>query len=216
MARTARAEHPPNPRDEPRRLRSGRRRRGRRQRRPGRRGPGGRRGQRGRRGQERAGSNRYPECGTVSHPIDVVTGRVFTHAIPICDLPGPLPLVWERSYSSAMADRDAGLGHGWGHSLGWELEVRSHRVRVWTGLGTAVDLPKPAEGEAVLGKCWPTSSRQCRRCESVKLPHLCATSASDIRRPQFTPGASGAGAAGLQPWLDSGQHNRFDSVKGAN
>ncbi|WP_275938632.1 RHS repeat domain-containing protein [Sorangium cellulosum] len=96
--------------------------------------------------------NRYPECGTVSHPIDVVTGRVFTHAIPICALPGPLPLVWERSYSSAMADRDAGLGHGWGHSLGWEIEVRSHRVRVWTGLGTAVDLPKPAGSEEVLGK----------------------------------------------------------------
>ncbi|KYG05969.1 hypothetical protein BE21_37585 [Sorangium cellulosum] len=96
--------------------------------------------------------NRYPECGTVSHPIDVVTGRVFTHAVPICDLPGPLPLAWERSYSAAMADRDAGLGHGWGHSLGWEIEVRSHRVVVWTGLGTAVDLPKPAEGEAVLGK----------------------------------------------------------------
>ncbi|XXY51443.1 DUF6531 domain-containing protein [Sorangium sp. So ce269] len=96
--------------------------------------------------------NRYPECGTVSHPIDVVTGRVFTHAIPICALPGPLPLVWERSYSSAMADRDVGLGHGWGHSLGWELDVRSHRVMVWTGLGTAVELPKPAGGDAVLGK----------------------------------------------------------------
>ncbi|WP_437489682.1 DUF6531 domain-containing protein [Sorangium sp. So ce1014] len=95
---------------------------------------------------------RYPECGTVSHPIDVVTGRVFTHSIPLCALPGPLPLVWERSYSAAMADRDAGLGHGWGHSLGWELEVRSHRVRVWTGLGTVVDLPKPAEGEEVHGK----------------------------------------------------------------
>ncbi|WP_437592448.1 DUF6531 domain-containing protein [Sorangium sp. So ce1000] len=54
--------------------------------------------------------NRYPECGTVSHPIDVVTGRVFTHAIPICALPGPLQFVWERSYSSAMADRDAGFG----------------------------------------------------------------------------------------------------------
>ncbi|WP_437619298.1 RHS repeat-associated core domain-containing protein [Sorangium sp. So ce1151] len=96
--------------------------------------------------------NKYPECGTVSHPIDVVTGRVFTHAIPIGGLPGPLPLVWERSYSSAMADRDAGLGHGWGHSLGWELEVRSHRVTVWTGLGTAVEMPKPAESEEVLGK----------------------------------------------------------------
>ncbi|AUX34339.1 uncharacterized protein SOCE836_065110 [Sorangium cellulosum] len=60
--------------------------------------------------------------------------------------------MWERSYSAAMADRDAGLGHGWGHTLGWEIEVRSRRVVVWTGLGTAVELPMPAEGEAVLGK----------------------------------------------------------------
>ncbi|MGK4009164.1 DUF6531 domain-containing protein [Sorangium sp. So ce1036] len=96
--------------------------------------------------------DRYPECGTVSHPIDVVTGRVFTHAIPICALPGPLPLVWERSYSSAMADRDMGIGHGWGQGLGWEIEVRRQRVMVWTGLGTAVELPMPAEGEDVLGK----------------------------------------------------------------
>ena len=50
------------------------------------------------------------ECGTVSHPIDVVTGRVFTHAIELLALPGALPFVWERSYSSAMVDRDAGLG----------------------------------------------------------------------------------------------------------
>ncbi|WP_437331112.1 DUF6531 domain-containing protein [Sorangium sp. So ce381] len=54
--------------------------------------------------------------------MDVVTGRVFTHAIPICALPGPLQFVWERSYSSAMADRDAGFG--------WR--------GVWAGCGLAV------------------------------------------------------------------------------
>ncbi|WP_437579609.1 hypothetical protein [Sorangium sp. So ce887] len=46
--------------------------------------------------------NRYPECGTVSHPIDVVTGRVFTHAIPICALPGPL----RRARPTAVEDRN--------------------------------------------------------------------------------------------------------------
>ncbi|WP_437539841.1 RHS repeat-associated core domain-containing protein [Sorangium sp. So ce726] len=156
----ARTQHPGDPRHEPRRLHPGRRRRGGGSGGPGGGGGSGGQGAGGGGGGSGAGGggksapdpNRYPECGTVSHPIDVVTGRVFTHGIPICTLPGPLPLVWERSYSTAMADRDAGLGYGWGHSLGWELEVRSHRVRVWTGLGTAVDLPKPAEGEEVPGK----------------------------------------------------------------
>src|SRR5882672_8898601 len=49
---------------------------------------------------------KYPDCGTVSHPVDVVTGRAFTHPILILDLPGPLPLYWTRAYSSMMADRD--------------------------------------------------------------------------------------------------------------
>src|SRR5690242_16487951 len=37
---------------------------------------------------------KYPDCGTASHPVDVVTGRVFTHAIEVLSLPGPLPLFW--------------------------------------------------------------------------------------------------------------------------
>src|SRR4029450_3772578 len=55
---------------------------------------------------------RYPDCGTASHPVDVVTGRAFTHPLLIVSLPGPLPLVWERVYSSTMAHLDAGLGFG--------------------------------------------------------------------------------------------------------
>src|SRR5689334_8117963 len=52
---------------------------------------------------------KYPDCGTVSHPVDVVTGRAFTHPILILALPGPLPLRWTRAYSSMMAGRDMGL-----------------------------------------------------------------------------------------------------------
>ncbi|WP_437667053.1 DUF6531 domain-containing protein [Sorangium sp. So ce1182] len=70
------------------------------------------RGRRSRTSRHRSTTRCGPSCvpGTVSPPIDVVTGRVFTHAIPICALPGPLQFVWERSYSSAIADRDAGFG----------------------------------------------------------------------------------------------------------
>src|SRR5262245_4827359 len=91
---------------------------------PGGGGAGGDRGGGGAGGGGNAGGNgkcapdpqKYPECGTVSHPIDVVTGRVFTHPIEILSPPAPLPLVWTRSYSSAMALRDAGFGYGWGHT----------------------------------------------------------------------------------------------------
>ncbi len=43
-------------------------------------------------------------------PVDVVTGRVFT--LPTLDLglPGPLPLVVQRRYSSSARERDMGLG----------------------------------------------------------------------------------------------------------
>jgi hypothetical protein len=37
---------------------------------------------------------KYPECGYASHPVDVVTGRAFTHPITDLELPGPLPLAF--------------------------------------------------------------------------------------------------------------------------
>ena len=40
--------------------------------------------------------SRYPLCGTASHPVDVVTGRAFTHPIVDFELAGPIPLVWQR------------------------------------------------------------------------------------------------------------------------
>src|SRR5688572_21110844 len=60
---------------------------------------------------------KYPECGHASHPVDVVTGRAFTHPITDFALPGPVPLVFRRMYSSKMAGRDAGLGYGWAHTF---------------------------------------------------------------------------------------------------
>jgi RHS repeat-associated protein len=53
-------------------------------------------------------------------------------------------------YSSKMAERDVGLGYGWGHTFGWEIEVGRRSVRVWNEQGIAVDFPViPADGEVV-------------------------------------------------------------------
>lgn len=94
---------------------------------------------------------KYPECGYASHPVDVVTGRAFTHPITDLELPGPLPLRFQRMYSSKMAERDVGLGYGWGHTFGWEIEVGRRQIRVWNEQGIAVDFPMIAAGTEVIG-----------------------------------------------------------------
>jgi RHS repeat-associated protein len=55
-------------------------------------------------------------CFVAGHPVDVATGRVFTDAVDF-SLPGPIPLVFERSYFSSWSHRDGPLGRGWSHSL---------------------------------------------------------------------------------------------------
>lgn len=94
---------------------------------------------------------RYPECGTAAHPVDVVTGRAFTHPIEDITLNGPLLLSWHRVYSSAMCMRDAGLGWGWGHSMGWMVEVQRRRVLVWNDHGVCLEFPAIGVGEEVIG-----------------------------------------------------------------
>lgn len=94
---------------------------------------------------------KYPHCGTASHPVDVATGRAYTHPIVIAELTGPLPLTWTRSYSTSAAHQDVGLGFGWAHSLGMRVEERRRSLVVWTELGTAVSFDeKPAVGHAAL------------------------------------------------------------------
>jgi RHS repeat-associated protein len=55
-------------------------------------------------------------CFATGHPVDVATGRMFTTAID-WELPGPMPLVFERQYCSVVSDRDGALGFGWNHAL---------------------------------------------------------------------------------------------------
>jgi RHS repeat-associated protein len=116
-------------------------------------GAGGRGGGRGAGGDQRCAPDyeRYPECGYASHPVDVVTGRAFTHPIVDLALPGPLPLEIKRMYGSTAAQRDFGLGYGWGHTLGWEIEVRRRSIVVWNEQGVAVDLPLIDVGADVVG-----------------------------------------------------------------
>jgi YD repeat-containing protein len=66
-------------------------------------------------------------CFVTGHPVDVATGRVFTNQTDFA-LPGPLPLVFERVYSSSLSWRDGPLGHGWSHSLDQAVWMEEGKV----------------------------------------------------------------------------------------
>jgi RHS repeat-associated protein len=85
-------------------------------------------------------------------PVDVTSGRVFTEEREDLFLPGALPLRWHRTYSSAMRDRDVGMGYGWSHTYGVELEVVRKRVTVWNGDGTLDEFELPDVGAVTLGE----------------------------------------------------------------
>jgi hypothetical protein len=71
---------------------------------------------------------RKAACTLTGHPVDVTTGRVLTDAVD-WELPGPLPLTFERNYTSNLSDQGSVLGYGWSHSLD---------LAVWTEPGQVV------------------------------------------------------------------------------
>jgi RHS repeat-associated protein len=52
-------------------------------------------------------------CSLTGHPVDVATGKVLTEHVDF-DLPGPIPLRWERVWYSTSTYRGP-LGYGWHH-----------------------------------------------------------------------------------------------------
>lgn len=98
-----------------------------------------------------APSGQEGQC-SAGHPVDVVTGRAYTLPAVDLELPGPLPFVWSRVYSTTAADRDVGLGFGWSHSLSWEIEVRRHAIVVWSDEGIATHFPMIAIGAEHVGQ----------------------------------------------------------------
>ena len=85
------------------------------------------------------------------HPVDVITGRAYTLPAVELELPGPLPLVFARVYSTTAAQRDVGLGFGWVHTWSWEIEVKRRALVVWSDEGIAVDFPHVEVGAEVIG-----------------------------------------------------------------
>jgi YD repeat-containing protein len=88
---------------------------------------------------------------SATDPVDVVTGRAYTLPAVDLELPGPLPLVFARVYSTSAADRDVGLGFGWACSWSWEVEVGRRGIVVWSDEGIATRFPALEVGAEYVG-----------------------------------------------------------------
>jgi YD repeat-containing protein len=76
-------------------------------------------------------------CFFTGHPVDIMSGRVMTEAVDF-ELPGPLPLTFERSYSSGWSRRQGPLGWGWSHSLDRAIWVERAGVVAKLGDGREI------------------------------------------------------------------------------
>ncbi|HAA69909.1 MAG TPA: hypothetical protein DCE55_12280 [Planctomycetaceae bacterium] len=86
-------------------------------------------------------------CSVTGHPVDIATGKVFTETVDF-ELPGPLPLKWERVYYSTSSYQGP-LGHGWHHS--YDLALTEDRaegaVAVRLADGRSVAFPQLQVGQ---------------------------------------------------------------------
>jgi RHS repeat-associated protein len=85
-------------------------------------------------------------CSLTGHPVDVATGKVLTEAVDI-ELPGPLPLIFERTWYSTSIYRGP-LGHGWHHGFDLALLIDNDLTVVRLADGRLIAAPGLAVGES--------------------------------------------------------------------
>lgn len=86
-------------------------------------------------------------------PVDLITGRVYTTGVVDLSLPGPIPLVVERSYCTSDAAENVGLGWGWTHSLAFRIEEMRRTVRVLQPGASPLWASRPTEGATTRLPC---------------------------------------------------------------
>ena len=86
-------------------------------------------------------------CSATGHPVDIATGKVFAEFVDF-ELPGPIPLRWERVYYSCSV-LDGGLGYGWHHSYDMALAFDEDKqgVALRSPDGRGIPLPLLNQGE---------------------------------------------------------------------
>lgn len=77
-------------------------------------------------------------CFLTGHPVNVANGTVLTSGVDF-ELPGPIPLQFERNYCSNWFDRDSPLGHGWSHTYDSKIWHELDTIVVQTGDGRELE-----------------------------------------------------------------------------
>ena len=86
-------------------------------------------------------------CTVLGEPVDVATGRVY-HTNTDFELPGPIPVVWERTYYSDAAV-DGPLGYNWHHSYNLGIHPLGDEAFLFRHAdGRESALPALGEGES--------------------------------------------------------------------
>jgi len=77
-------------------------------------------------------------CFFTGHPVDVATGRMMTFPVDF-ELPGPIPIKFQRVYASSWCERDSALGYGWSHTFDERIWLERAKVVYKTGEGRELE-----------------------------------------------------------------------------
>ena len=91
-------------------------------------------------------------CTVTGHPVDVVTGKVFTDHVDFT-LPGPIPLVWERTYFTTSQHMGP-LGYGWHHpyDMSFEFDKAADAILIRLNDGREIYFPYITGEESAYNK----------------------------------------------------------------
>ncbi|APR79160.1 Hypothetical protein A7982_04507 [Minicystis rosea] len=87
---------------------------------------------------------------SAGHPVDVITGAMFTNPELDFMLPGFLPLRFARGYTSSAVRKSCGMGFGWAHDLHYRAHVRGDRMVLVDPSLRETTAAFPGEDEVVL------------------------------------------------------------------
>jgi len=87
---------------------------------------------------------------SAGHPVDVITGTLFTSPTADFKLPGPFWIYWLRQYRTSSVERSCGIGWGWSHALAWHAEQQGDELVLVDDTLTATTLMMPGAEEPVL------------------------------------------------------------------
>ena len=85
-------------------------------------------------------------CFLTGHPVDVMTGELIAEAVDF-EIPGLIPIVWERNYRSRQT-REGALGAGWTHPFDEWVEEVPEGIILWLADGRPKHHPALTPGQS--------------------------------------------------------------------